>query len=102
MPDNLKSAVTKACRYDPKAKSRLQASVEDIDCSGGRGLDRSFVQSLHGCDWIREGPNMILSNRMKGDGLENREKLPTGRSFFFLFASNKSKRTNPLIFHCLL
>lgn len=36
------------------AKLRLDASIEDIDFRAPRGLDKSVVLRLAGCDWIRQ------------------------------------------------
>jgi DNA replication protein DnaC len=45
-----------------QAKLRMQACVEDIDYSSSRqGLDRSLIQSLHDCNWIKKGLNMIIT-----------------------------------------
>jgi DNA replication protein DnaC len=42
------------------AKLRLDASVEDIDFRSPRGLDKSVVLRLVGCDWIRNHPVVLI------------------------------------------
>ena len=42
------------------AKLRLPAMVEDIDFKTPRGLDRSVVLHLAGCDWVRHHQVMLL------------------------------------------
>ncbi len=37
-----------------------QACLEDIDYSPGRGLDRSLIQSLAGCQWIHDHLNLLI------------------------------------------
>jgi DNA replication protein DnaC len=44
-----------------QAKLRQQACVEDIDYTNKRGLDRSLIQSLNSCKWIKEGLNVIFT-----------------------------------------
>ena len=42
------------------AKIRQQACLEDIDYSVSRGLDKSLIQSLASCQWIREHLNLLI------------------------------------------
>jgi len=44
-----------------KAKLRVQACVEDIDFRHRRGLDKSLVMALAGCEWIRGRQNLIIT-----------------------------------------
>ncbi len=44
-----------------QAKLRQQACIEDIDYSNKQGLDRSLIQSLSPCQWIKEGQNVLIS-----------------------------------------
>jgi len=44
-----------------KAKLRQSATIEDIDYRHPRGLDRSLMRSLAGCQWIREHHNCIIT-----------------------------------------
>jgi len=44
-----------------KAKLRHQASMEDIDYSGGRGLDKAQLLDLGSCRWIAERNNLLLT-----------------------------------------
>jgi len=37
------------------------ACIEDIDWRASRGLDRSLVTQLAGCDWIRHGQSLLLT-----------------------------------------
>ena len=43
-----------------RARIRQQACLEDIDYSAARGLDKSFIQSLGTCQWIREHLNLLI------------------------------------------
>ena len=42
------------------AKLRLDASLEDIDFRSPRGLDKSVVLRLAGCDWIRQNQVTLI------------------------------------------
>ncbi len=44
-----------------KAKLRQQGSIEDIDFRHPRGLDKSLVVRLAGCQWIRKHNNLIIT-----------------------------------------
>jgi DNA replication protein DnaC len=44
-----------------KAKLRVPACVEDIDFRHKRGLDKSLVMSLAGCQWITGRQNLIIT-----------------------------------------
>lgn len=55
-------------REDKKLQSRLQRAhlrqqvcVEDIDYRMGRGLQRSVIQQLATCDWIKRHHNLIVT-----------------------------------------
>jgi DNA replication protein DnaC len=37
------------------------ACIEDIDWRGSRGLDRSLVTALAGCDWLRHAHNVLIT-----------------------------------------
>ena len=43
-----------------RAKIRQQACLEDIDYGASRGLDKSLLQSLGACQWIREHLNLLI------------------------------------------
>ena len=43
-----------------KARLRHQACVEDIDHRHPRGLDRTLIQSLSTCQWIRDHLNVLI------------------------------------------
>jgi DNA replication protein DnaC len=43
------------------AKLRLDASVEDIDFRSPRGLDKSVVLRLAGCDWVRQHQVVLIT-----------------------------------------
>ena len=43
------------------AKLKINACVEDIDYRTPRGLDRSVMLNLIGCDWIRKQQNVIIT-----------------------------------------
>lgn len=43
-----------------KAKLRLTATIEDVNYRHPRGLDKTVLLSLAGCQWIREHHNCIL------------------------------------------
>ena len=42
------------------AKLRLPAMIEDVDFKTPRGLDRSVVLRLAGCDWIRQHQVVLI------------------------------------------
>ena len=44
-----------------RARLRQLATVEDIDYRHPRGLDKSLMLSLAGCDWVREHHNCIIT-----------------------------------------
>ena len=44
-----------------QAKLRHQACVEDTAYGSRRGLDKSLIQSLYPCKWIKEGLNVIIT-----------------------------------------
>ena len=44
-----------------RARLRQAATVEDIDYRHSRGLDKSLMLSLSGCDWIRQHHNLIIT-----------------------------------------
>jgi DNA replication protein DnaC len=44
-----------------KAKLRVPACMEDIDFRHKRGLDKSLVMSLAGCQWIKGRQNLIIT-----------------------------------------
>ncbi len=44
-----------------QAKLRLTAAIEDVDFRHARGLDKSLVLSLAGCQWIREHHNVLVT-----------------------------------------
>lgn len=43
-----------------QAKLRLTATIEDVDYRHPRGLDKSMLLSLAGCQWIREHHNCLI------------------------------------------
>ena len=43
------------------AKPREQAFIEDIDYSANRGLDKSVILSLAGCEWLRHHQNVLIT-----------------------------------------
>lgn len=44
-----------------KARLRQQASMEDVDYSGTRGLDKGQLLDLGSCKWITERNNLLLT-----------------------------------------
>ena len=44
------------------AKLRHSASVEDVNFSTPRGLDRALFLKLSACDWIAERRNLLISS----------------------------------------
>jgi DNA replication protein DnaC len=44
-----------------KAKLKQQASMEDIDYSGARGLDKAQLLDLGSCRWVTEHNNLLLT-----------------------------------------
>jgi DNA replication protein DnaC len=43
------------------AKLRQHACIEDIDYHHPRGLDKSLIQSLATCQWLREQLNVLIT-----------------------------------------
>lgn len=43
------------------AKLKLNACIEDIDYTKARGVDRSVILSLAGCEWIKQAQNIIIT-----------------------------------------
>lgn len=43
------------------AKLRYPASIEDVDLSRRRGLDRQVVRALATCRWVREHQNLLIT-----------------------------------------
>jgi DNA replication protein DnaC len=43
------------------AKLKDNACIEDIDYKSPRGIDKSLILSLSGCDWIRNVHNIIIT-----------------------------------------
>ena len=43
-----------------RAKIRQQACLEDMDYSASRGLDKSLIQSLASCQWLRDHLNLLI------------------------------------------
>ena len=44
-----------------RAKLRHAAILEDIDYRNSRGLDKGLVQSLAGCQWVKEHLNVLIT-----------------------------------------
>ena len=44
-----------------QAKLRLTATIEDVDFRHPRGLDKSLILALAGCQWIREHQNVLIT-----------------------------------------
>ncbi len=44
-----------------RAKLKQSACLEDIDFRHPRGLDRSLMMSLAGCNWVREHLNVLIT-----------------------------------------
>lgn len=44
-----------------KAKLRQDSCIEDIDFRHPRGLDKSLVMRLAGCEWVKEHNNLIVT-----------------------------------------
>ena len=43
------------------AKLKQGVALEDIDFKSARGLDRSLIMKLAGCEWVAEHLNVLLS-----------------------------------------
>jgi len=43
------------------AKLKINGCVEDIDYKAPRGIDKSVIFRLAGCDWIRNAQNIIIT-----------------------------------------
>jgi DNA replication protein DnaC len=48
-------------RYLKNAKLKLNACVEDIDYKSPRGIDRSVMMRLIGCEWVKSHQNIIIT-----------------------------------------
>jgi DNA replication protein DnaC len=44
-----------------RARLKHNAALEDIDYRHPRGLDKSLIQSLAACQWVREHLNILLT-----------------------------------------
>ena len=44
-----------------KAKLRQESCIEDIDFRHPRGMDKSLVMRLAGCEWIKDHNNLIIT-----------------------------------------
>lgn len=44
-----------------QARFKQQASLEDIDYSGSRGLEKSKLMSLADCNWVNRNQNLIIT-----------------------------------------
>ena len=44
-----------------QAKLRLTATIEDVNFRHPRGLDKSLIMTLAGCNWIRQHHNVIIT-----------------------------------------
>jgi len=44
-----------------KAKLKHNAAIEDVDYRSPRGLDKGLMLQLSGCQWIKEGLNLIIN-----------------------------------------
>lgn len=49
-----------------KAKLRQDSCIEDIDFRHPRGLDKSLIMRLAGCDWIKDHNNLIITGPTGG------------------------------------
>ena len=43
------------------ANFRYSASIEQLDYSGDRGLDKNLVQRLSGCEFIKKGEDLFIT-----------------------------------------
>src|SRR5665647_1659018 len=43
------------------ANFRYSASIEQLDYSGDRGLNKNLVQRLSGCDFIKKGEDLFIT-----------------------------------------
>ena len=64
-----------------RARLRQAATIEDIDYRHPRGLDKSLMLSLAGCDWIRQHHNVIITG-----------PTGTGKSYLACALGNKACR----------
>lgn len=74
-----------------QARLKIDACVEDIDYRVGRGIDKSQVQGLLGCDWITQHQNLIITG-------------PTGAGKTWLacaFAHQAARRGLPVLYRRL-
>ena len=64
-----------------RARLRQAATIEDIDYRHPRGLDKSLMLSLAGCDWIRQHHNVIITG-----------PTGTGKSYLACALGNKASQ----------
>ncbi len=64
-----------------RAKLRQAATMEDIDYRHPRGLDKSLMRSLAGCEWVRQRQNVIITG-----------PTGTGKSYLACALGNKACR----------
>jgi len=43
------------------AKFKINACIEDIDYKRARGIDKSVILNLAGCEWIKQAQNIIIT-----------------------------------------
>jgi DNA replication protein DnaC len=43
------------------AKLKKNACIEDIDYKSSRGINKSLILNLSGCDWIKNAQNIIIT-----------------------------------------
>jgi len=53
--------VRKVERNITGAHFRLRATLEEFDCSTGRGIDRLAIARLAECEWVRKAQNIIIT-----------------------------------------
>lgn len=51
----------KIARLQVNAGLRYRASVEEVECSTGRNIDRNTVIALSRCNWIEKGTNLLIT-----------------------------------------
>ena len=48
-------------RLVKNARFRYQASIDEVICDEGRGVDRQKVLNLATCDYVRKGVSMLIT-----------------------------------------
>ena len=74
-----------------QARFRLPACVEDLIFNASRGLDRSVVLRLSGCDWIHRSQVVLITGGSSGIGKAAAFKIAAAGAITIIVARDKEK-----------